>query len=147
MQTNSLILTVGVTAVFLSVLNCPAQLFDPADVRSNRAIAASPRAKEEFPWLTRGTAVATTKKATASGIAGDMAARNRAFAASPRTLEEFPELARPAQAPKRAPCSITPKVRMSSAFASSPRAREEFPCLARGCSAVCEMHSAAVAAK
>jgi hypothetical protein len=126
------LLAVGAAALALNISTSSGQVFSPADAVNNRAIAASPRAKEVFPWLTRSTTTAVTPaKPSGSKTALTEATKNRAFASSPRTLEQFPELARPTQAPK-AESSVASTVIKNRAWASSPRAKEEFPWLARG---------------
>ncbi len=127
------LLAVSAAALLLNVSTSSGQVFDAAEALNNRAVAASPRAKEAFPWLTRSTAtrVAPAKTSDAN-TALTAVMKNRAFAASPRTLEEFPELARPAQPARADDASLASTVLKNRAFASSPRAREEFPWLARG---------------
>lgn len=124
---NKLSLLAAIAAALsLNVSTSSGQIFDSVEALNNRAIAASPRAKEVFPWLTRNTAVTPTKTALTD------VTKNRAFASSPRTVEEFPELARPAQPVKSAASSVVATVIKNRALAASPRAREEFPWLARG---------------
>lgn len=134
MKTNSkwYLLALGATLVALNAPPSSGQVFNSVEALNNRAVAASPRAKEAFPWLTRDAVVRPTKTAVADVM------KNRAFAASPRTLEEFPELARPAQPVKSADSSVIAGVIKNRAFAASPRAREEFPWLARGSFTVTE---------
>ena len=120
------LLAVIAAALSLNVSTSSGQVFDSVEALNNRAVAASPRAKEVFPWLTRGTAV-TPKKTALTDVT-----KNRAFAASPRTLEEFPELARPAQPLKATDSAVASTVLKNRALAASPRAKEEFPWLARG---------------
>jgi hypothetical protein len=96
---------------------------------NNRAVAASPRAKELFPWLTRSVAPAKSFDSK-TALVGEK--KNRAVAASPRILEQFPELARPGQPVKSADSWVSSTVIKNRAFASSPRGREEFPWLNRG---------------
>lgn len=46
------LLAVGAAALALNISTGSGQVFSPADAVNNRAIAASPRAKEAFPgWL------------------------------------------------------------------------------------------------
>jgi hypothetical protein len=110
------------------------QVFSYADVVKNRAIAASPRAREEFPWLTRQSATpASTAKRAESHTALSEVKKNRALAASPRMLEQFPELSRSVQASGKSTEDWIPSsVLKNRALAASPRMREEFPWLARG---------------
>lgn len=128
------LLTVGVAALALNISTSFGQVFSPADALNNSAIAASPRAKEVFPWLTRCTATAVTPTKTALADV----TKNRAFAASPRVLEQFPELARPSQPVRSADSSVATTVIKNRAWASSPRAKEQFPWLARGSHTVSE---------
>ena len=134
MKSKLYLLAVIAAALSLNVSTSSGQVFDSVEALNNRAVAASPRAKEVFPWLTRGTATAVTP--TKTGLAD--VTRNRAFAASPRVLEQFPELARPAQPVKSADSSVATTVIKNRAFAASPRAKEEFPWLARGSYTVSE---------
>lgn len=129
--TNRLyLLAVCIAALSLNVSTGSGQVFDPLDAQNNRAIAASPRAKEAFPWLTRRDAAEV--QSTKAPPALSAVTKNRAFAASPRVLEQFPELGRPAQSLKASDSSVASTVLKNRAFASSPRAREEFPWLGRG---------------
>lgn len=126
MKTKLYPLAVIAAALAFNVSTSSGQVFDSVEALNNRAVAASPRAKEIFPWLTRGTAVTPTKRALTD------VSKNRAFAASPRTLEQFPELARPAQPVKAGGSSVATTVIKNRGLAASPRAKEEFPWLARG---------------
>jgi hypothetical protein len=125
MKTKLYLLAVSAAALALNISTSSGQVFDSVEALNNRAVAASPRAKEVFPWLARGTAATPTKTALTE------VTKNRAFAASPRVLEQFPELARPVQ-PLKAESSVVSTVIKNRALASSPRAKEEFPWLARG---------------
>ena len=58
-------------------------------VEQNRALASSPRYREEHPEILMGGGEATVKVADTAPKA---VAKNRAFAASPRVREEFPAL-------------------------------------------------------
>jgi hypothetical protein len=122
------LLAVSAAALALNVSTSSGQVFSPADALNNRAVAASPRAKEAFPWLTRNTVPSVTPAKTALAEV----TKNRAFAASPRVLEQFPELARRAQPVRSADSSVATTVIKNRAWASSPRAKEQFPWLARG---------------
>lgn len=135
MKTHSklFLLAVSAAALSLTISTSSGQVFSAADALNNRAVAASPRAKEAFPWLTRGTVKTTSpSKSAASKTALTAAAMNRAFARSPRLLEQFPELARSAPAPQTTDSAIASTVIMNRAWASSPRAKELFPWLALG---------------
>jgi hypothetical protein len=109
--------------------------FSPSDL-SNRAIAASPRAREQFPWLTRQAPPRNESTAPAESALSAIK-KNRALAASPRVREQFPELARGEQPSTAAPTksgngeSELTKVVRNRALAASPRMREQFPELAR----------------
>lgn len=111
------------------------QVFDSAEALSNHGVASSPRAREEFPWLTR-SAVATVATTKTSALPAEF--KNRALAASPRTIEDFPELGRPAQPARRWDSQGTSAAIGNRGLAASPRALEDFPELARSRSAVPE---------
>ena len=68
----------------------------PAEIVRNKALAASPRMREEFPELTlAGEAewlAARQRHGGPSPLEGVL--KNRALAASPRVKEQFPELTR-----------------------------------------------------
>ena len=55
MKTKNRLYLLAVTAAALSlnVTTGVGQVFNAKDAINNRAVAASPRAKEAFPWLTR----------------------------------------------------------------------------------------------
>jgi hypothetical protein len=128
------LVAVSAAALSLNVSTSSGQVFSPADAVNNRAIAASPRAKEAFPWLTRAsvTRMEACCKETTENAALAAVKKNRALAASPRMLEQFPELSRSA-APSEAPVfNIAPLVEKNSAILSSPRMRELYPALSRG---------------
>jgi len=125
------LLAVTAAALALNVSTSSGQVFDSVEALNNRAVAASPRAKEAFPWLTRSAAVTPAKPSDSQKVLAEVT-KNRAFAASPRTLEQFAELARPAQPLKATDSAVASTVIKNRAWASSPRAREEFPWLARG---------------
>jgi hypothetical protein len=83
----------------------------PAEIVRNKAVAASPRTREQFPELTlAGEAewlVTHQRKAGSSPL--EEVLKNRALAASPRMKEQFPELARGDFAEtNRAPIQIAP---------------------------------------
>ena len=128
MKTRSKLCLLAVigAALSLNVSTSSGQVFDSIEALSNRAVAASPRAKEVFPWLTRGSAVKPTKTPLSEVM------KNRSFASSPRVLEQFPELSRPAQPVRPTDSAVAATVLKNRALAASPRAKEEFPWLARG---------------
>ena len=113
-------------AASLGLTTATAQPVDSVNALKNRAIAASPRALEAFPWLARTgsprSEACCVKNEFTEGL------KNSAYAASPRFLEMFPELTR--RNARTAEFNIAPLV--NSAFTSSPRVREEFPELSRG---------------
>lgn len=134
MNTKLYLLAVSAAALSLNITTASAQLFTAADVANNRAIAASPRALEQFPWLARQTAKpAVTSKSSGTRTALTEVKKNRALAASPRMLEQFPELGRPVQPVRESSdSSVASTVIKNRALAASPRMIEQFPWLARG---------------
>lgn len=132
--TKTLLLGAVAAAAFATTQNLQAANFSPSDL-NNRAIAASPRAKEQFPWLTRQ---ALPVRSTSRAEVVATIKKNRAVAASPRMIEQFPELARGEQpttiAASKSGSEVNPYtlVTKNRAFAASPRALEQFPWLARG---------------
>ena len=134
MKTKNRLYLLAVTAAALS-LNATTgvgQVFNAKDVINNRAVANSPRAKEEFPWLTRTPSVHADACCDKGEVKNALteAKKNRAYAASPRVREMFPELAREA-APERE-FTIAPLVEKNEGVKSSPRYRELHPELSRG---------------
>jgi hypothetical protein len=129
MKTKNRLYLLAVTAAALSLspANSIGQVFNSEDVVNNRAVAASPRAKEAFPWLTRSAPPRTEACCAENELTSIK--KNRALAASPRALEQFPELARSAQS--QTEFTIAPLVE-KNAVQSSPRYREEHPALSRG---------------
>jgi len=129
MKTSLVSLPITVSA-FVAILALAAstasgQSFSRADAVKNPAYAASPRAIEAFPWLTRTSAQPTA--ATAVSVPAAVT-RNTSFAASPRVLELYPQLGRPVPMLTK---STAPEI-MNAAYAASPRAKELFPWLTRG---------------
>jgi hypothetical protein len=96
--------------------------FSERDARNNTAVAASPRARESFPWLTR-TAPARERSVTRPA---DL--NNRAYANSPRVREVYPELTRSSSETRAAACVHIPEL-ANRAFAASPRVKEAYPWL------------------
>ncbi len=132
--TRTLLLGAVAAALLTATATVQATVFSVSDL-SNRAIAASPRAKEQFPWLTRQS-LATPASSTRFDSVPANIRNNRALAASPLMLEQFPQLARvntvkPATTPASANSEVA-KVLKNRAYAASPRAIEQFPWLARG---------------
>ena len=84
------LLAVSAAALLLNVSTSSGQVFDSVEALNNRAVAASPRAREEFPELSRP---AQPARAADASLASTVL-KNRAFASSPRAQEEFPWLAR-----------------------------------------------------
>ena len=112
----------------LSIVTSSAQPIDSVASLKNRAVAASPRAKEAFPWLLRTGTPAPQGSATLVEIR-----KNRALAASPRMLEAYPQLVRRTEeVTKKTGADPMAAVIKNRALAASPRTREEFPALARG---------------
>lgn len=132
--TQTLLLGAVAAALLTATATVQAADFSVKDL-SNRAIAASPRAKEQFPWLTRQASATTTSSTRFDSVPANIK-NNRALAASPRMLEQFPQLARvntvkPATTPASANSEVA-RVLKNRAYAASPRAIEQFPWLARG---------------
>jgi hypothetical protein len=139
MKTNIKISVLAVSALALSLSHTVAvgQPFNASSVVQNRAIAASPRAREVFPGLTRDGVTPVKRKTspTANATLSEVN-KSRAWATSPRGLEEFPELLRPAQPRQRsADVSVASTIIKNRALGFSPRGLEEFPWLSRGVNA------------
>lgn len=96
--------------------------FSERDARNNVAVAASPRARESFPWLTRTAPVGERSVSRPADLS------NQAYAHSPRVLEVYPELTRTSSGTRAAGCVHIPEL-ANRAFAASPRAKEAFPWL------------------
>jgi hypothetical protein len=126
------LLAIIAAAVSLNPTTVTAQSVDSVESLKNRAVAASPRAKEVFPWLTRAPSSTSDACCDKGEVKNELteARKNRAIAASPRLLEMFPELGRDPTPPRE--FTIAPLVEKNSAFLTSPRGREEFPALSRG---------------
>ena len=125
---NKLTLLVVAAAAFaLSATTGVGQVFNAEDATNNRAVAASPRAKEAFPWLTRTAPVRADACCDKGEVKNALteAKKNRAYAASPRVRELFPELGRIPAPPQE--FTIAPLVENNRAFVTSPRAKEQFP--------------------
>lgn len=129
MKTKNKLSLLAVTAAVLSLSAATGvgQVFSPQDAINNRAIAASPRAKEAFPWLTRTHAVRTDACCDKGEVKNALteAKKNRAYAASPRVRELFPELGLTPTPPTE--FTIAPFVEKNEALKSSPRYREQHP--------------------
>lgn len=126
------LLAIIATAVSINTTTADAQSVDSAESMKNSAVAASPRAKEVFPWLTRAPSSVSDSccdKAEAKNALTE-AKKNPAYAASPRVRELFPELGRD-PTPRRE-FTIAPLVEKNEAVQSSPRYREQHPELSRG---------------
>lgn len=122
------LLAVSAAALALNVSTSSGQVFSPAEALNNRAIAASPRAKEAFPWLTRTPSVPAADACCDKGETRNAlteAKKNRAYAASPRVRELFPELGLTSTPPTE--FTIAPLVEKNEAVKSSPRYREQHP--------------------
>ena len=133
MKTKNYLSLLAVTAAALSlnITTATAQYVDSVESLKNSAVAASPRAKEVFPWLTRSAPPRTEACCAVNELTA--VKNNRTLAASPRALEQFPELAR--SAPARPEFTIAPLVEKNAAVRSSPRYREEHPTFSRGTTA------------
>ena len=132
MKTKLYLLAVSAAALALSVSTSSGQVFSSVDALNNRAVAASPRAKEVFPWLTRGVPSEPAACCDKGEVKNELteAKKNPAYAASPRVREMFSELGRD-PAPRRE-FTIAPLVEKNVAVQSSPRYREQHPELSRG---------------
>jgi ABC-type branched-subunit amino acid transport system ATPase component len=130
MKTNARItlLVVALAALAVGPRPVTGQAIDSVEGLKNRAILASPRAKEVFPAL-RGVAPAVARDAGQKPLADIR--KNRAILASPRALEQFPELR-----PMGRPRAVTREggelaaIRANRALAATPRMLELFPALA-----------------
>jgi hypothetical protein len=114
-----------VALLALAASTASGQSFTRADALKYPAYAASPRAIEAFPWLTR-TSTQPTAAATVSVPAA--VTDNASFATSPRVRELYPQLGRPVPVLTK---STTPEI-LNAAYAASPRAKELYPWLTRG---------------
>ena len=123
------LVALGAAALTAGPMTVTGQYVDSPEALKNHAVAASPRAKEVFPWL-RGTTPVVTREAGKSPLAD--VGSNRAILASPRMLENFPEL-RPMGRPQAASSAADElaAIRSNRALAASPRMLELFPVLAR----------------
>ncbi len=134
MKTNNCLSLLAIVAAALStnITETAGQSVDSIESLKNSAVAASPRAKEVFPWLARAPASSSDACCDSGEVKNELteAQKNRALAASPRVREVFPELGRD-PTPHRE-FTIAPLVEKNSAVLSSPRTREEFPALSRG---------------
>ena len=126
------LLALTATALSLNITPATAQYVDSVESLKNRAVAASPRAKEAFPWLTRAPSSPSDACCDKSEVKNELteAKRNRAYATSPRVREMFPELGRDPTV--RQEFTIAPLVEKNAAVQSSPRYREQHPEVSRG---------------
>ena len=126
------LLAIIASALSINIATAAAQSVDSVESLKNRAVAASPRAKEVFPWLTRAPSSSSDACCDKVEVKNELteAKKNRAYAASPRVREVFPELGRD-PTPRRQ-FTIAPLVVKHTAVLSSPRTREEFPARSRG---------------
>lgn len=120
-----------IAAFALSAATGGGQVFDYTDIINNRAVAASPRAKEQSPQLTRTPVISTAPCCAPAGAHDERldTEKNRAYSSSPRVRELFPERIR--ARPSSREVTNTPEVERNSAIVASPRAREQFPHLLR----------------
>ncbi len=134
MKTTQTLILGAVAALLTATATVNAADFSVKDL-SNRAIAASPRAKEQFPWLTRQATPSAPASSRTESVVTTIS-RNKALAASPRMLEQFPQLARVnTVTPANTSTSLNSemaKVLKNRAYAASPRSIEQYPWLARG---------------
>jgi hypothetical protein len=121
------LLAIIATALSMNTTTATAQSVNSVESLNNRAVAASPRAKEVFPWLTRAPSSSSDACCDKGEVKNELteARKNRAYAASPRVREIFPELGRD-PTPRRE-FTIAPLVDKNAAFLASPRAKEQFP--------------------
>jgi hypothetical protein len=126
------LLAIVATALSMNIATTAAQSVDSAESLKNSAVAASPRAKEVFPWLRRAPSSRSDACCDKVEVKNELteARKNRAYAASPRVREMFPELGRD-PTPRRE-FTIAPLVEKNAAVLSSPRYREQRPALSRG---------------
>ncbi|MBU6408946.1 MAG: hypothetical protein KGR98_01035 [Verrucomicrobia bacterium] len=125
------LLAVGAAVFSLSIAAGFGQVFNATDALQNRAIAASPRAQEEFPWLRRQASNGGASCCKAQTQAEAAGVKNRALAMSPRMLEQFSELNRQAQSSGESPREpVPPALLQNRAIAASPRMIEQYPWLA-----------------
>jgi hypothetical protein len=131
-KTKLYLLAVSAAALSLNVSTSSGQVFNSADALNNQAVAASPRTKEVFPWLTRGAPSQPAACCDQAEVKNALteAKKNPAYAGSPRIRELFPELGR-TPAPQQE-FTIAPLVEKNVAVLSSPRYREQHPALSRG---------------
>lgn len=140
MKTTMRMTLLGVTAAVLT-MGGTALATNTLDL-NNRAILASPRAKELFPAL-RGVPPTVARDGERTALAD--IGKNRAILASPRALEHFPELR-----PMGRPRAVTPAggelavIRANRALAASPRMLELFPALAAKTVEICRCDVALV---
>ena len=132
------VLAMAAAALSMSATTGVGQVFNSVEALNNRAVANSPRAKEEFPWLTRPPPLSVDACCDKGEAKNELteAKKNRAYAASPRVREQFPELAREATQEREFTIAVVAEapdaVAKNRAWANSPRVREEFPALSRG---------------
>ena len=135
-MTKTLLLGAVAAAALATNQNLRAVDFSLSDL-SNRAVAVSPRAREQFPWLTR-QASSRGESTRRADNALSAIKKNRALAASPRMREQFPELARGEESKTAASSKSHTRqnqlteVIKNRALEHSPRMLEQFPELARG---------------
>lgn len=94
-KTKLCLLALSAAALILNSSTSFGQAFDSVEVLNNRAVAASPRAKEAFPWLTRSAATPVIPSdALGSGTTVTGATKNRAIASSPRARGGVPRISK-----------------------------------------------------
>jgi len=147
MNAKPYLLAITAVAWTLNATTSFGQVFDSVDALSNRAVAASPRAQEEFPWLSRSIPQPVSSELAAPKTSSELAGvkENGSFAASPRVREQFPELDRPAiSSSEPTPASqiganALTETRRNNALSASPRMQEDFPELSRGVERIVEI--------
>lgn len=146
MKTKLYPVAMSTAALSLNLATAVGQVFTPIEASNNQAIDASPRAKEEFPWLARSPGPTRSLKAVVpSKSALAVVKENPALATSPRMKEQYPELARLPLSPVETRVATRPginpltAVRRNSALEASPRMKELYPELARGAQTISEI--------
>lgn len=115
----------AIAVMALGTTSAQGQAVSSLESLKNRAVVASPRAQEVFPFLARQAPRATPQVAVSSEV------NNRALLASPRTLETFPGLARTFRGKTVTGSSELTEAFSNSAILASPRTLEQFPSLSR----------------
>lgn len=130
MKTLRYLVLPAVTAAVLSLTPSLAtgQAVDSLASLKNRAVAASPRAREVFPWLSED--VRREPQIVRHPVLADEF-KNRAVFASPRSLELFPQLGRTFAGRTGSGSTELSAALANRAVLVSPRTQEQFPIIAR----------------